>query len=409
MDRIFYKGKFWVDSIFDVGADRAKARIIPDIHSEYFPPWHTRIIEFPTSHLEPEFFEARLRSSRSLETTRTPFTGEVTQGQYYDISGTREIVRKTESGLYDVSDIDLNGAKRDSPVSDEIRSEPRSPINLSSDRSFGKDECRLYCFNVGQGDSSLIIVNGSAYLIDTNIYAGKDLSNFIDKLRSILILEDIPFRIKALIITHKHLDHLRGAHKLLASDGIFIDRLIMNHKYKHSTGVVSDFLLSAEKHIPEAGWIDGSEPFSITEGAYKLDFVNPTNDTNTKQGASDINDSSIVFTVTDTRRSDGNQFVLTGDTSFPILENTLIGSTGFQSFLKVAHHGSRTGTSDNLMRITNSEYASISAGNSEKYKHPHDESMVILNSNLTSDRIFLSKKHRKTVCCDLRNMDCTII
>lgn len=409
MDRIFNKGKFWVDSIFDVGNEYARARIIPDINSEYFPPWHTRIIEFPTSYLEPEFFEARLRSDRSLESARAPFKGAIVQGQYYDISGTREIVRKTESGLYDVSEVDLYGAKRESPVSDEITRELRNPDTLSSDRSLGKDECRLYCFNVGQGDSSLLIVNGNAYLIDTNIYAGKNLSNFISKLESIFNLEEIPFRIKALIITHKHLDHLRGAHKLLASDGIFIDRLIMNHKYKHSTGVVSDFLLSAEKHIPEAGWIDGSEPFSIKEGTYQLNFVNPTSATNTKKGASDINDSSIVFTVMDTRKPDGNQFVLTGDTSFPILENSLAGSTGSQSFLKVSHHGSRTGISDNLVRITNSEFASISAGNSEKYKHPHNESMVILNSNLTSDRIFVSKKHRKTVCCDLRNMHCTLI
>ncbi|MCK5133575.1 MAG: MBL fold metallo-hydrolase [Candidatus Sabulitectum sp.] len=401
MDNLFEKGKFWVDSIFDVGNEYSKALVIPDINSKYFPPSHTRTILFPTKYLEFSFFMSRSESHRLPEFQRDEFKGCLIQGQYYDMNHWERGTPGRRSDCYDMEGIDLVSGMKESPVRDKTEGELNSPEVLNSGRSRGNEQCRLYCFNVGQGDSSLLIVNGNAYLIDTNIYSGVVLNRFINKLREILYEEGILSGIKALIITHKHLDHLRGAHRFIASGAIPVHHLVMNHKYRHATKCVADFIKSAEENIRPNGWIDASRPFNINEGIFKLDFLNPTRATNSIEKAPDINDSSIVFTVYDTREPQGCRFVLTGDASFPILEKCLPKTSATCSILKVSHHGSRTGTSVKLMRLINPYYASISVGNSRKYNHPHKESKKILKTALGCRPVHISKEHRGTVRYDL--------
>ena len=41
--------------------------------------------------------------------------------------------------------------------------------------------------------------------------------------------------------------------------------------------------------------------------------------------------------------------------------------------LKLAHHGSKTSSSEPLLAVTTSEYAVISAGVKNRYGHPHRE------------------------------------
>ena len=53
-----------------------------------------------------------------------------------------------------------------------------------------------------------------------------------------LLEEKVELKNKALVITHKHTDHLRGAHKLLSQDTVPIESLIINHKYKHPCQII---------------------------------------------------------------------------------------------------------------------------------------------------------------------------
>lgn len=380
MDSLLWeKSKFWVDSIFDVGKEKTRARIIPDIRSESFPPWHTRIIEFPTYQLEPEFFQARQRSDRELQEVRFDFTRGIAQGGYYDLGMLRRGSLKIRPGTDSLGDVDFREARAPSPVIDDISVEfqPSSILNQESKRGF--NGARLYCFNVGQGDSSLLVLNGNAYLIDTNIYTGKNYDRFIRDLRTILNEEGLGDRIKALVITHKHIDHIRGAHHLLTEASIRFEHFVYNPKYSHSLPTVRDLLYAAEQQIPRGGWVDASRPFQIREGEFLLDFLNPTDSTNTKTVAPDMNDSSIVFTVQ--RQSEGeNRFILTGDASYPVLEGLFSSINPKPSVLSVSHHGSRTGTSMQLRRMLTPEQAHISAGETKNYGHPHQETLDILAS-----------------------------
>ena len=79
----------------------------------------------------------------------------------------------------------------------------------------------LYYFNVGQGDSFLLIpISGNPYIIDINVYKDehcKQYDKFVEKVKNILLYHRLKRDyIKGLIITHKHTDHCRGG-------GYFID------------------------------------------------------------------------------------------------------------------------------------------------------------------------------------------
>ena len=90
------------------------------------------------------------------------------------------------------------------------------------------------------------------------------------------------------------------------------------------------------------------------------------------------NDGSVVA-----RLSYGNtSFMLTGDA--PIKTERLIleknSTKELQSdFLKLGHHGSRTSTSKEFLEAVRPQYALISAGLKNKYGHPHQEILDLLN------------------------------
>jgi len=83
------------------------------------------------------------------------------------------------------------------------------------------------------------------------------------------------------------------------------------------------------------------------------------------------NDGSIIAKLV----YGGTSFLLPGDTTQNI-EKYLVdldGSNLDVDVLKLAHHGSKTSSSEPLLAVTTSEYAVISAGVKNRYGHPHRE------------------------------------
>ena len=81
-----------------------------------------------------------------------------------------------------------------------------------------------------------------------------------------------------------------------------------------------------------------------------------------------LNDTSIVLKV----KHGTNTFLLMGDASTKI-EKTLLDKNIGSDVLKVGHHGSRYSTSVAFLNKVNPQYAVISVGKNNTYKHPHDE------------------------------------
>ena len=75
-----------------------------------------------------------------------------------------------------------------------------------------------------------------------------------------------------------------------------------------------------------------------------------------------------------------NEFLFTGDSPI-VIENYLVSLGGLESdVLKIGHHGSKTSTNQAFASAVSPEYAVISVGKDNKYGHPNQEVLDILNN-----------------------------
>ena len=95
---------------------------------------------------------------------------------------------------------------------------------------------------------------------------------------------------------------------------------------------------------------------------------------------------------------------MTGDAGFDVIKHKYFCHNNMQvytggSLLKVSHHGSRTGTDNDVIRLLNPTYSFIPVGYSKRYKHPHNEVMDILyNHHRLNQKITLSRDEHGLVC-----------
>lgn len=219
----------------------------------------------------------------------------------------------------------------------------------------------VFC-DVGQGDATFIRTpKGTDLLID----GGPD-QRVLDCLG-----RHMPFwdkTIELVILTHPHADHLAGLINI-------IDRYTLIQFLESSqsgSGEESQGYqrlkeqLSAKKI--NSRQLSAGDSFKTGDG---LQFVTlwPERDFTT----SDPNDMSIVLLL-----SFGSQaFLLPGDAGVDVDYWNNINKE--IDVLKVSHHGSRTGTSQEFIDRTRPRLAVISVGKNNRYGHPHSEVIKILN------------------------------
>ncbi|MCX0379718.1 hypothetical protein LI055_08795 [Clostridium perfringens] len=391
------KLSFSIDEIYKKEDGLYGIKIIPEIESEYFPPYHLRNINVKYSLLEKKFYEA---INKGKEVKNKHFKGSVVQGGYYSIETTelRNMrIFNSKTIITDNNDIFV-GKKIESPYNkknirkDKVLTMDKGCKELSKPQIQNEGNLYLYCFNVGQGDSFLLITtNKSAYLIDTNIYTEKRALNFYNQIKKILNEHNIS-KLTGFIVTHKHIDHIRGADKFISYSGLEIDSFLINMDYSHETKVVDRLLKEAELKILK--WININSPGIIRDGNTEIIFRNPDNATSTVINAPDINDSSIVICV----KYKNTMMYLTGDASYSVLNCKLNKCTNSNcvNMLKISHHGSRTGTDSILLNNLNPIHAFISAGNNKKFNHPHTQVINLLKNKATI--VNISKIIKTTIC-----------
>ena len=387
-DKITYKEKQYIS-----------LRVVPDSKSRYYSPFHVRYI-----NIAPSLLDAKFLQKTGIESlNKIKGTGSVIQGGYYNIPCTRISAKElfNENTIIGETDDVFRDHIEPSPYDETIIKgknvlfESKDIIDRLDDQRAKKYETYLYCFNVGQGDSFLLITSAlNAYLIDTNIYNDRDLTRFSSRINSILCRHGMnPSEIKGLIVTHKHLDHIRGASQLISKKEFNIKYFIINMDYLHPTRCVRELYESAAEHIPT--WINLNSPCRINEGETYICFKNPDDNTRDSNLAPDINNSSIAMCI----RHGKNLFYLTGDAGCNILNEKLSCSQlcHRSAVLKVSHHGSSNGTSNELLEIIKpTKFAFISAGTSNRYMHPHRSTIDMLNNASIKPRI--SKNVRTTTC-----------
>lgn len=206
-------------------------------------------------------------------------------------------------------------------------------------------ECHLY---VDQGDSTLISFRDKNYLIDTG---GARFENKIAE--------------KFLFPTLK----VRGISKI---DGIFLSHFDEDHAGNLSKLVKKYNVKNVYiNHLPEDPKIlEDAKKFSKVTMLEKGDIIKISKDT-TIEVISDVlnseyeNDNSMVLLI----NHRGFRTLFTGDIS----EQGEKKINSKIDILKVAHHGSKTSTSNEFLYKTKPKIAIISAGVDNSYGHPHQE------------------------------------
>ena len=223
----------------------------------------------------------------------------------------------------------------------------------------GDSDVMVYFFDVGQGDSILITVDGKNMLIDGGpAAAGSALLGYLGS-ANITHLDFV-------VATHAHEDHIGGLIAVLEST-IIVDTVLYNG-YNYTSQTKQKFLTSAENHSSltlaernDVYILSAAANFTVLSPTQPHEFAN-----------TDLNANSVVLKLQVSNVS----FLFTGDATAAAEQSMLNAGLNVSSnVLKVAHHGSRTSTSQAFLDAVNPAYAVISAGVDNIFGHPHEETV----------------------------------
>ncbi len=230
---------------------------------------------------------------------------------------------------------------------------------------------KVVFFDVGQGDSIFIETPGNhQILID-----GGPSSVVLEKLG-----KEMPFwdrTIDLVILTHPDYDHLNGLIEVLKSykvEKVLWTGVVSNkgHSVGSGQGGYDDWVIVLEKEKAEIIIAQARQVISADD--VLMEVLNPSGNIQGQKMGS-FNNSSIVIRAVFGQ----NAFLFTGDISKAI-ERKIIGSGADVKVdvLKVAHHGSNSSTSEDLLVAISPKIAVISVGAGNTYGHPRSETLDIL-------------------------------
>ena len=214
----------------------------------------------------------------------------------------------------------------------------------------------VYFLNIGQGDSIFIQnANGNQILID----GGPDTS-VLNELGAVMPFWDRS--IDMLVMTHPDADHINGLLDVL--EKYEVKRVIETGvDCKTAQCVMWNNLVDKEKAKREFVWLGH---IIDTGGGLVFEVLNPFT---LQKGeiVTDKNNTSIVMKVV----YGENELLLAGDIEEKIERKLALAGVDIDSdFLKAAHHGSKTSSSDIFLKTVTPELAFISAGLKNRYGHP---------------------------------------
>lgn len=217
--------------------------------------------------------------------------------------------------------------------------------------------------DVGQADSILIqIPNGKNVLIDAG--NNGDATTIVNYLKNLNIS-----RLDYVIATHSHEDHIGSMDTVIKT--FDIGQIVMP-KESSNTQTFRDVLTAI------AG--KGLKPIEAKAGV-KLDLGSEVYAellAPNSSGYEDINDYSAVLRLVYGK----NSFLFTGDAETKSESEMLhLGSSKLKvDVLKVGHHGSKTSSTSDFLKLVAPKYAIISVGKGNTYGHPTAEALDRLGS-----------------------------
>ncbi len=227
----------------------------------------------------------------------------------------------------------------------------------------------LHMIDVGQGDALALRTNRGNWVV---VDAGRTWTTG-DAGRSVVV-PYIAHRgglVAAFILSHPHADHVGGAASLFAAlhPALFLD--------PGYVGTTPPYLAALEEARAESiPWRRVHPGDSLVVDDAVITALAP--DSSWAAGLSDANLASTVLLV----RLGHIRLLLTGDAESPE-EAWLLAhwpAALRADVLKVAHHGSRTSTSDAFLAAVHPRLALVSVGANNSYGHPDDDVLARLGA-----------------------------
>lgn len=217
-----------------------------------------------------------------------------------------------------------------------------------SDTAQASTNVTIKFIDVGQGEAILIALPEKTMLID----AGPTGS--APKIAQVL-QELGRDKIDYLVATHPDEDHIGGMADVISNTQI---GTIYAPNKTNNTATYRKFLAAIQNNNLQITLAEAGTIIDQTD-SYKLEILWPKKDANFP----DTNDYSIIIKLTVGNKT----FLFTGDAPTSAI---LDSNPGHIDVLKVSHHGSRTGTTEQLVRKLSPTYAVVSYAVDNSYGHP---------------------------------------
>ena len=240
--------------------------------------------------------------------------------------------------------------QQDSSVSSQPDSAApsQSDTDASSTTTQTSANVTIKFIDVGQGEAILIALPEKTVLID----AGPTGS--APKIAQVL-QELGRNKIDYLVATHPDEDHIGGMADVISNTQI---GTIYAPNKTNNTATYRKFLTAIQNNNLQITLAEAGTIIDQTD-SYKLEILWPKKDANFP----DTNDYSIIIKLTVGNKT----FLFTGDAPTNAILNS---NPGHIDVLKLSHHGSRTGTTEQLVRKLSPTYAILSYAVDNSYGHP---------------------------------------
>lgn len=218
----------------------------------------------------------------------------------------------------------------------------------------------IHYLDVGQGDSTLILCDGHAMLIDAGDNdRGTAVQSYLES-QGVTTLDYV-------IGTHPDADHIGGLDVVLYK---FDCQMVMMPDFEKDTRTYDDVVQTMKQKrykntLPEVGTVYelGSAVFTIVapNGEY----------------GDNANDYSVGILL----QHGKNRFLFTGDAEEASEADMLENGIDLEAdVFKASHHGSRTANTEEFLQTVDPDYVVISCGQDNSYGHPHAEVMNRLHA-----------------------------
>ena len=232
--------------------------------------------------------------------------------------------------------------------------------------------------DVGQGDAILITTPAGARIL---VDGGPQTQDAVR-----LLGGNLPFwdrSVDLVVLTHPHSDHVTGLTEVLR--GYDVQR-ILEREFEYDGPAQHAWTARVALETAEVTQARPGQTILFDDGV-ALQVLGPP-ETLLRGTESDVDNATVVLRLVYGDIS----FLLTGDV-FAEGESWLMaqGSDLRSDVLKVAHHGSRSSSSDRFLERASPTAAVVSAGEGNRFGHPHRQTLEALLRHLPAERIFVTK------------------